>query len=103
MERFTPTQVREFNDAFYMYDAEGKGIIASTELRNLFGTIGMNPTDKLIEIFRTELEEDGEGTVDFEGFIQLIDRLETEQKEDREGTSFDHSLTTLKICKETRF
>merc|ERR1712176_976956 len=87
MERFTPTQIREFNDAFYMYDTEGKGTIPSTELRGAFGTIGMNPTDRLLEIFRTELEEDNgeDGVVDFEGFIQLIDRMETEQKVEREA------------------
>ena len=87
MERFTAVQVREFNDAFYMFEAAGTGLINSEQLRDAFHSIGFNPTDKLVEIFKTELEVDGDGTVDFQGFVQLIDRMETAKKEEKQGIS----------------
>ena len=49
MERFTENQIREYNDAFCMFDRQNKGYILSIELREMLKTIGFNPTDKDLE------------------------------------------------------
>ena len=41
MDRFTVEQIREYNDAFVMFDKDGSGDIASLELRDMLKTIGM--------------------------------------------------------------
>ena len=47
MERFTKDQIRDYNDAFCMFDVQGKGYIPSTDLREMLKTIGYNPTDQV--------------------------------------------------------
>ena len=48
MDRFTGDQLREFEDAFFMfcqYDKQGTSYILSTELREMLKIIGYNPMD----------------------------------------------------------
>ncbi|XP_057294041.1 calmodulin-beta-like [Hydractinia symbiolongicarpus] len=84
MNRFTPDQIREYNDAFCLLDSQNKGFILSTQLRDMLKTIGYNPTDKDLENL-TILVDDGNGEIDFNEFMDLIDRLETEEKNQQEA------------------
>ena len=85
MERFTPEQIREYNDAFCMFDTQDKGYITSTEIREMLKTIGFNPTDKDLENLTIVIDSDGNGKVDFGEFLDLIDKLETYEKNMKEG------------------
>ena len=51
MNRFTNEQVREINDAFEMFDKDGRGFIKSQDLREMLKLIGYNPTDKVYAIY----------------------------------------------------
>ena len=85
MNRFTEEQIREINDAFYIFDVDGSGDIANTELRDMLKTIGFNPTDRLLENLSIVIDEEGDGNISFEEFIELINNLETEEKEEIQG------------------
>ena len=53
MNRFTDEQIREYNDAFVMFDADGNstisGGIPAYQIREMLKTIGFNPTDHCLE------------------------------------------------------
>ena len=50
MNRFTDEQIREYNDAFVMFDQDGSGdILMVEELREMLKTIGANPTDEELD------------------------------------------------------
>ena len=49
MDKFTPEQIREFNDAFCMFDTKDVGFIESSEIREMLKTIGYNPPDDILE------------------------------------------------------
>ena len=57
MNRFTPEQVREYNDAFAMFDVDGSGDILAIELREMLKTIGFNPTDFTLERMILQIDE----------------------------------------------
>ena len=57
MNRFTAEQIRECNDAFVMFDADGSGDILVTELRDMLKTIGFNPTDNTLETMTIAIDE----------------------------------------------
>lgn len=88
MERFTDEQIREYNDAFCMFDKKNLGSILISEMRDMLKTIGFNPTDRLLENLSIVIDEDSNGKIDFHEFIDLIDKLETEEKNDFEGNDF---------------
>ena len=61
MDRFTDEQLREFNDAFAMFDgnvstSNTKEGIPVYQIRDMFKTIGMNPTDNCLQ--RMTLDSD---------------------------------------------
>ena len=49
MNRFTDEQIREYNDAFALFDADGSGDILVIELREMLKTVGKNPTDEALD------------------------------------------------------
>ena len=57
MNRFTSEQIREYNDAFVMFDADGSGDILVLELREMLKTIGFNPTDNTLENMTIVIDE----------------------------------------------
>ena len=57
MDRFTAEQIREYNDAFVMFDVDGSGDIHVSELRDMLKTIGFNPTDEVLEIMSILIDE----------------------------------------------
>ena len=57
MERFSPEQIQEYYDAFVMFDADGSGDILVSELRDMLKTVGMNPTDDILEIMTIVIDE----------------------------------------------
>ena len=59
MNRFTEEQIREYNDAFVMFDVDGSGDILVTELRDMLKTIGFNPTDLVLEKMTVIIDEVG--------------------------------------------
>ncbi|XP_057292724.1 calmodulin-2-like [Hydractinia symbiolongicarpus] len=85
MNRFTPDQIREYNDAFCLLDSQNKGFILSTQLRDMLKTIGYNPTDKDLENLTIVIDADGNGEIEFHEFMDLIDNLETDKKNTEEA------------------
>ena len=57
MERFTAEQIREYHDAFAMFDVDGSGDILVAELREMLKTIGFNPTDVILENMAIVIDE----------------------------------------------
>ena len=69
MNRFTPEQIREYSDAFALFDKVGSGDIGVIELRDMLKTIGFNPTDEILENMSIIIDEDANGMVNFEEFL----------------------------------
>lgn len=83
--QFIDEQVEEFRDAFCIFESNGEGFIPSFALRDIMKTIGMNPTDVLLENTSIAVDADENGRIDFAEFINLMDGLETEEKKTEEG------------------
>lgn len=92
MDRYTKDQIDELRDAFLMFDKNDTGCIPSNSLRDVLKTIGYNPTDKLLENMSIIIDEDSNGIIEFEEFVNLLDALDTEEKNEMEGEMIIYSL-----------
>lgn len=99
MDRFTDEQLREYNDAFCMFDKSDLGYILSTELRDMLKTIGINPTDNLLENMMIVVDQDSNGKIEFTEFIDLIDKLENKEKNDIEGNGENIKFLVILLFK----
>lgn len=64
----------DFIEAFKTFDREGQGFISSAELRHVLTAMGERLTDADVDaiIKYTDLTEDLEGNVKYEGFVKKV-------------------------------
>ncbi|XP_065064908.1 neo-calmodulin-like isoform X2 [Rhopilema esculentum] len=65
-------QLKEFKEAFSLFDAKGNGSISEQDLGVVMRSLGQNPTEKEIETMIKEVDVDGNGEVDFSEFVQMM-------------------------------
>ena len=58
---------QEFREAFRVFDKGNKGQIETGDLKVIFKALDPDMSDDEIEAIITEVDEDGSGTLDFEG------------------------------------
>jgi len=62
----------ELREAFKIFDLDNSGTIDADELRHIMKSIGENLTDEQIEDMILEADKDGDGTIDYNEFVQLM-------------------------------
>jgi calmodulin len=68
----TEDQRKEFRIAFNLFDKNSDGAITVQELGSVMRTLGQTPTEaELLQII-SQVDTDGDGTIDFEEFVELM-------------------------------
>lgn len=58
---------KELREAFRIYDKEGNGYIPTSALKEILHELDAKLTDQELDGIIDEIDEDGSGTVDFDG------------------------------------
>ncbi|XP_027230448.1 troponin C [Penaeus vannamei] len=66
------TITNELREAFRLYDKEGNGYITTLTLREILKELDNKLSDADLDVIIDEIDEDGKGKVDFEGFRELM-------------------------------
>lgn len=64
--------LKEFKEAFSLFDAKGNGSISEQDLGVVMRSLGQNPTEIEIEKMIKEVDVDGNGEIDFSEFVQMM-------------------------------
>ena len=68
--------------AFALFDLDGNGFITNDELGTVLRKMGQEPTEEEIVQMINEIDEDGDGTIDFDEFCELMEnRMSDENSE----------------------
>ena len=73
-EQLTEEQIAEFKELFDFFDKDGDGKITTKEQGTVMRNSGQNPTEAEVQGKINEVDADGNGTVDFEEFLQMMAR-----------------------------
>ncbi|XP_072991807.1 calmodulin-1-like [Typha latifolia] len=84
MENLTQEQISEFQEAFLLFDRNGDGYISLEELNTVLQSLGQNPTNEELHDMIKEVDMDGNGTIDFEEFLNLMAKKMKETDADEE-------------------
>ena len=75
-EALTNEQIQAFKEAFDLFDNNGGGTIDSAELKETLDSVGIEIDQEDIEDVMLKLDEDGNGEIDFEEFLNLMTNTE---------------------------
>ncbi|KAL5018743.1 hypothetical protein ScPMuIL_004465 [Solemya velum] len=67
-------QIAELKEAFYLFDKDDDGTITADELGTVMRSLGQDPTEAELQDMMNEVDADGNGTIDFEEFLQMMAR-----------------------------
>ncbi|KAL6971691.1 myosin I light chain Cam2 [Sarracenia purpurea var. burkii] len=65
-------QIVEFQDAFNLFDKDGDGCITIEELATVIRSLDQNPSEKELQDMISEVDADGNGTIEFPEFLTLM-------------------------------
>uniref|UniRef100_A0A7N1A5M2 EF-hand domain-containing protein n=1 Tax=Kalanchoe fedtschenkoi TaxID=63787 RepID=A0A7N1A5M2_KALFE len=65
-------KINEFREAFSLFDKNGDGCITIEELATVIRSLDQNPTEEELQDMITEIDCDGNGTIEFNEFLSLM-------------------------------
>ena len=74
IDNLTDEQVIEFREAFQAFDKDGNGSITTKELGTVMRSLGQNLSEAEIKEMIDIVDEDKNGTIDFQEFLNLMAR-----------------------------
>ncbi|WOL07979.1 calmodulin-like protein 11 [Canna indica] len=74
MDLLTEEQITEFQEAFCLFDKDGDGCITLEELGTVIKSLGQNPSEEELHEMISEVDSDGNGTIEFGEFLNLMAR-----------------------------
>eukprot|EP01017_Pseudomicrothorax_dubius_P010073 TRINITY_DN13551_c0_g1_i2.p1 TRINITY_DN13551_c0_g1~~TRINITY_DN13551_c0_g1_i2.p1 ORF type:complete len:151 (-),score=43.78 TRINITY_DN13551_c0_g1_i2:115-567(-) len=72
VDNLTQEQIEMYKQAFSEFDKEGNGWIATKELGVVMRQLGQYPTEAELEDLIAEVDQDGNGRIEFEEFLSLF-------------------------------
>ncbi|KAI5710262.1 hypothetical protein M8J76_017006 [Diaphorina citri] len=67
-------QVSEFKEAFMLFDKDEDGKVTVAELGVVMRSLGQRPTETELRDMVNEVDQDGNGTIEFNEFLQMMSK-----------------------------
>lgn len=80
----TEETIKEFREAFALFDKDGDGSISVHELGVVMRNMDQNPTEAELKQMIQEVDADGNGLIDFAEFVTLLARKMNNTDKDAE-------------------
>merc|ERR1712146_597781 len=68
----TEQQINEIREAFELFDTDGSGSIDAKELKVAMRALGFEPKKEEIRKMVSDLDKDGDNTIDFTAFMSMM-------------------------------
>ncbi|KAL4223343.1 Calmodulin [Mactra antiquata] len=73
-KRLTEEQIREYAEAFSLFDKDGDNTITTAELLTVMRSLGHNPSNDDVKDMIKEVDINGNGKIEFPEFLALMER-----------------------------
>ena len=104
MDEIPESRLKEFRDAFELFDKDKDGTITIKELANVMKSLNQDPTEYELKEMIDEVDIDGNGQIDFEEFVSLMNKRTKETDTEEEVINafkvFDKDGQGLISCNE---
>lgn len=76
-ENYTKNEIEDYRQLFCMFDTDGSGAIGNSELKEAILSIGLQASDQDIDALIREVDEDGNGEIDFAEFCHCMKKSQS--------------------------
>mmetsp|Transcript_23882 Transcript_23882/g.68597 ORF Transcript_23882/g.68597 Transcript_23882/m.68597 type:complete len:155 (+) Transcript_23882:122-586(+) len=76
MPPLSKQQIQEAREAFKMFDKDGDGCITAAELGTVMRSLGQFPTDEELRQMIDESDQNHDGVIDFQEYLDMVRRQE---------------------------
>jgi len=83
-DNLSSEQIAEFREAFSLFDKDGDGTITKYELGVVMKSLGQDLTESQLQDMINEVDENGNGTIDFPEFLTMMERKMKTDENDEE-------------------
>ncbi|KAJ8470826.1 hypothetical protein OPV22_025169 [Ensete ventricosum] len=84
MDLFSEEQITEFYATFCLFDKNGDGCITFEELSTVVKSLGLKPNEAEVRKMMSEIDADGNGTIEFQEFLNLMATKLTKETDSEE-------------------
>ncbi|XP_029634784.2 neo-calmodulin-like [Octopus sinensis] len=84
--KLSSDEIEEYREAFTMFDRDKDGRITAKELGTVLRSLGQNPTEVELRDMINEVDIDGNGTIEFNEFLEMMMKCKSETNERQEVT-----------------
>jgi calmodulin len=84
MEEIPDHRIKEYRDAFEVFDKDRDGAITAKELAAVMKSLNQDPSEQEVNEMIAEVDYDGNGRIDFEEFVTLMHRKNKETDTEEE-------------------
>ncbi|KAG8223443.1 hypothetical protein J437_LFUL008517, partial [Ladona fulva] len=75
--KVSKAQMKEFRDAFRLFDKDGDGSITQEELGRVMRSLGQFATEEELQQMLAEVDIDGDGNFSFDEFVEIVSNMGT--------------------------
>jgi calmodulin len=87
----TQEQIKMYKEAFNVFDKNGTGTISTKELGVIMRTLKQNPTEEELAELIAEVDQDGNGEIDFNEFLLMM------AKRTKDSDMLDKALEAFRV------
>ena len=84
MEELTEKKIRDFREAFDLFDKDKDGAITRDELALVMKSLNFHPTDEELKTIMDDIDVNSNGKVEFEEFVTLLHKRGKEEDVEEE-------------------
>ena len=87
----SPEQLKMYKEAFAYFDKDGDGLINMEDLGRVMRNLRMNPTEQELQDLIAELDNNNNGSIDFDEFLLLM------AKKSKDTDIIERSLDAFRV------
>lgn len=87
----SPEQIKMYKEAFSVFDKNGRGLISTKELGVVLRSLGQNPTEAELTDLIAEVDQDGNGEIDFNEFLLMM------AKRSKDAETMEQALEAFRV------
>lgn len=91
VDLLSPEQIKMYKEAFSVFDKNGRGLISTKELGVVLRSLGQNPTEAELTDLIAEVDQDGNGEIDFNEFLLMM------AKRSKDAETMEQALEAFRV------